>query len=104
MSEMEWEGAPEVYVPRVRNWLSPAVQGVANAMYGRRGRFYIFWWPFIFFVLYWWLIKFCIFAMIVAGLLAVFCVWAIAECITYRHRVRSAALRDWAPYMGEILD
>lgn len=102
MTEMEWEDAPAVHVPLVRNWLSPAVQGVANAMYGRHGRFYVFWWPFLILILYYWLFKLGVFAMIVAALVTVYLVWVVAELATYRHRVKREALREWPPYLGEL--
>jgi len=87
---MEWEEAPEVSVPLVRPWLGSSLADLTRAFYGRRGWFFVLWWPFFIFYAFYAFWKLVIYAGIVALLLAMYAVWVVAELITYRHRRRRA--------------
>lgn len=104
MSEMEYEEAPEVTVPRVRNWLNPALQSWYKSMYGHRGRFYIFSLWLLPFLLFYWVCKLMLYAGVGLLLMLAFAFWVPAELITYRRRLKRAALDDWPPYLRELLD
>lgn len=104
MSEMEYERAPEVHVPRVRDWLHPALRAWFRAMYGHRARTFslfewFFFWPLI---LFYRVVKLMLYAGVGLLLMVAFGFWAIAELITYRHRYKREVLRAYGPYMGEL--
>jgi hypothetical protein len=100
---MEWEAPPDIKVdvPVVRNWLTPAVAAWVRLCYGGRG---IFFWSILLLPLWvmWQMVKVVLYGMGVAGLLAVFLLWAVAECITYKHRKKREQLRAWQQYMADL--
>lgn len=103
MSEMEWEEAPEVYVPRVRNWLRPALKSWARGCYPPRQGVTVVW-GCLFVVPWacWQALKFFIYECGVALMFVAYVVWAIAELATYRHRRKRAILAQWGSYVGEL--
>ena len=107
MSEMEWEGPPEVHVPRVRDWFTGAfdkwttrsLSGIFGG--GNFGGFVL---RIVFFPL-WMLFIFLRLAVYFAGLVVMILAemaWVPAELITYRHRLKREVLRVYGPYMGEL--
>jgi hypothetical protein len=106
MSEMDYEEEPtprEVYVPRVRKWLGPALKDWRRGCYPRHG-FTIIWGFFIPIWAIWQALKFAIYGFGVVIILVAYVFWVVAELLTYRHRQQRAALAAWAPYMGELQD
>lgn len=90
---------PEVHVPLVRDWASPAIESWTKAMYGRRSTFFAFGWLF-------WLalvliaIKFTIYAGVVLAICAVFLLGIPVDLATYRARYERAAIEAWATYLA----
>lgn len=102
MSEMEYEGPPEVSVPKVRDWVGPAFEAWTRGCYPPR-RFTVVIGVFIIPWAIWQFMKLFIYAAGILLLIAAFLLWIPVDLLTYRRRLRKAALRDWPPYMREIL-
>jgi Flp pilus assembly protein TadB len=101
MTELDYEDAPafEPRVPRVRNWLGPALRDWKRGCYPPRRGFFLVWG----FLLPLWAIaaafKFFIYAAGIAVMLVAYVPWVIAELITYRHRCKRVRQRLWTRYM-----
>lgn len=102
MSEMEWEGAPEVHTPLVRPWFWREVASWHRACWPREN---VFVWGFFFWVwAIWQFVKLVVYVLGLGVMVAAYPFWFIAELITYRHRVKRDALRAWGPYVREQVD
>lgn len=98
MSEMAYEDFPQVEVPRVRDWLSPAFTGMTEALWGRRSSFVVIGWLFFFWA-FWQFIKVVIWMVAATGMVIAYGFWAVAELITYRRRLENAKRVAWTQYM-----
>jgi hypothetical protein len=103
MSEMAYEGFPEVEVPRVRDWFSPLCQDINDAFWGSRGIFVV-WGVFALFYIAWCGIKFMIWLPLLTALVVAYGFWAVAELITYRKRLERARVAAGTVYMMELHD
>ena len=106
MSEMEYEPAPRVHVPLVRDWFGDAFDKWTTAFFRNAlnvsfGKFVLIIVFFPLFVIYLLGVLGIYFFGLVAMLLAEL-VWVVAELITYRHRYRRAVLATYGPYMKEL--
>ena len=105
MSELDYEEAPEVYVPMVRDWVGPAFEAWTRGVYPpRRGFFFVggclflpIWGLFV-------LLKLFIYAVGIVAILFAGAVWIVAELITYHHRLKQARLEVWTNYMIDLHD
>lgn len=106
MSEMEYERAPRVRVPLVRDWFGDAFDKwtrmfFASLPFGGFGHFVLALIFFPLFIIY--LLGVCsIYFFGLAAMILAELVWVAAELITYRSRYRREVLRLYGPYMGEL--
>lgn len=103
MSEMEWEEAPGVSVPRVRPWFRRELAAWTRGCYPPRRRGVTVVWGWL--VPIWAVglfLKFWIYGAGVVVLMVAYPFWVVAELITYRRRVKRTALRAWNSYLGEL--
>lgn len=96
MGEMSYEQPPEVKVPFIRDWLTPAAREWTRAMYGGRGWFYYG----CGILLLLWLFIVALKATVYGGVLALMCcaflVTGVIDICTYRARYKSALAEAWA--------
>lgn len=105
MTEMEYEGPPEVHVPRVRNWMGPALRDWNRALYPpHRGTTIVFGCLFIVPWAIYQAVKFWVWLIGVMFVLAVGTLMAISDLITYHDRHKKAVVAAWGPYMTELHD
>lgn len=100
MSEMDYESIPEVHVPLVRDWFSPAFDAWTRFLYPSNRRFFVFG-SCLFLILFGWLVIFKLFlwAAVSVVLLLAFALTIPWDLATYKHRRQLAyenELYGWA--------
>jgi Flp pilus assembly protein TadB len=90
-SELDYEEAPEMDVPMVRDFLAPALRDWTRGCFPRqRGGLFLIWGWFILVYGLWVLLKAGIYVFGVALILLAFVLWVVAELMTYHHRRQRA--------------
>ena len=105
MSELDYEEPPEVYVPKVRDWVGPAFEAWTRGVFPpRRSTVIVGGCLFLpiygFFVL----LKLGIYAAGIVLMLFANVVWIVAELATYHYRLKQAQLEAWTNYMIDLHD
>lgn len=103
MSEMEYEEAPQVYVPLARTeWVGTAFEAWTRGCFPPRRGFFVVWGIMLPIWALWVFMKLFIYMGGVLLIIAAALLWMMIDPITYRRRRKRAILAEWGPYMKDL--